>query len=449
MKKVLIVGNGGRESSMAMKLAEDSVVCGVLKHKNPTILNYIEKTGGNYILGDTNDGEFILKFALSENIDIAFINSDEPLEAGVVDVLLNGGIKTVGPTRSGAEIEWNKRFAFELMKNILPEYTPSFWIANDLESLDKIFHDIEERKIEVVIKPQGLTAGKGVKVMGEHLESLSDAKKYSAEILSRKIGNSTSVIITEKLYGIEFTIMAFTDGKTVIQTPASYDYPYRFEGDKGPGTGGMGSFTDKKKPLPFMTNEDYENSIYIIEKVIKELNIQKRHFNGVLNAGFFLTKAGLKFMEFNARFGDPECMNIMTIMESSLTDLLQKIYDKKLITSDVIFKEKASVVKYLVAPEYAICSGKSHQFRMYINEIEKDENLKVFCSSVVKLNELNYYETIGISRAIAIAAIAGSIEEASEKIEKCITLYVESPLEHRSDIGSSDGLKKMAFKDLA
>ncbi len=440
--KTLIVGNGGRESSIAMKLAEDSCVYAVLKHENPTILRYVKKTGGRYLIGDTNNAELISNFAKEQNIDLAFVSADDPLEAGVVNSLLDAGIRSVGPTSEGAEIEWNKQFANELMKEILPEFTARFWVARDLHSLNDVFNQIKKENVEIVVKPQGLTGGKGVKVMGEHLKNLEEAKKYAAEVLANRIGKSESVIMAEKLKGIEFTMMALTDGKTAVPLPATYDYPYRFDGEKGPGTGGMGSLSDKVLHLPFMTQKDYEKSTYILERALKALREQGREFSGVLYAGLFLTKQGLKFIEFNARFGDPECMNTMSVLDSSLADALEKICDKRIKPSDVKFKNKASVVKYLVAPEYCLSPGKPHQFEMDVQAI-KSEGFQVFFSSAVEANQANHFKTVGTSRNVAIAAVADSIPEAASKIDDCIERRVRGALQYRKDIGSLNELQRL------
>lgn len=439
--KTLIVGNGGRESSIASKLAEDTNLYAVMNIENPTIKHSVLKSGGKYLIGDINNRQLIAEFAKANNIDLAFVSSDNPLEAGVIDCLLEAGINAVGPTRRGAEIEWNKIYSMELVSRVLPQYTPRYWILKSLDDIDDVFKEIGQSKLDVVVKPQGLTGGKGVKVMGPHLKDLGEAKEYARQILERKIGKSTSVLMVEKLDGIEYTIMAITDGKSIIFPPASYDHPYRYAGDTGPGTGGMGAFTDKVLPLPFMSEKHYQESAYIIQKTIEALREDKRHFNGVLNGGFFLTKEGIKFMEFNARFGDPECMNIMSILDTPLSSLLEDIYHQRLDPSKVKFKEKASVVKYLVAPEYALNSdGKPHIFAMNVDAITK-QGASVYFASAVEKDGKDMFVTTGASRNVALAAVAESISEASALVDKCIDNYVKGPLEFRRDIGSQSQIE--------
>jgi phosphoribosylamine--glycine ligase len=442
--KTLIVGNGGRESSIALRLSENSSVHAVLKHENPSIMGFVKKTNGKFVVGNPNDPKLIARFAKKHGIDLVFVSADDPLAAGAIDELFKAGIKAVGPTRAGAEIEWNKQFAIELMQEILPKVTPRFWVARNLKELKKIFEEVKKKGIEIVVKPQGLTGGKGVKVMGEHLKNFSEAQQYAKQVLVDRIGNSESVLIVEKINGIEFTVMALTDGKTVVLPHATYDYPFRFDGDKGPGTGGMGSFNAKELHLPFMTEKDFEECRQIIEKVVKELRNRNRHFNGVLNTGLFLTGQGLKFMEFNARFGDPECMNTMMVLNSSLTEFLEKTFDQSLKKSDVKFKKHASVVKYLVAPEYCLGKGVTHNFEMNVDKILSN-GFYVFFSSSIQLSK-NKFQTIGTSRNVAIGITSNEIHEASMKIDECIKNFVKGPLEFRKEIGSKEYIEKLKEK---
>ncbi len=439
MIKTLIVGNGGRESSIAWKLSSESQLYAVMGIENPSILRYVRESGGQYSIGDTNNKEFVVEFAIAHAIDLAFITSDASLEAGIVDALRESGITTVGPTRAGAEIEWNKAFAMNLIQEILPEYTPRYWIANDKNSLDAIFDSVTKENTPIVVKPQGLTGGKGVKVMGEHLRDFFEAKKYSWDVIAD--GAHESVIITEKLLGPEFTLQVLTDGEHFIKPPATYDHPYRYEFDKGPGTGGMGAFTDAKLPLPFMSMNDYTACMKIAQRILPELKKRNLHYSGVLNIGCFLTPQGIRIMEFNARFGDPECMNIMMVLESSLLEILKKIAAGSLNEDDVVFSPAASVIKYLVSPEYAIAEGKVHEFSLDVEAIEK-MGVKVFFSSAIHIDGKKY-QTVGNSRAVALAAVSSTIPAAAKKVDDAIRDYTDGVLEYRADIGREDEIKML------
>src|SRR5438552_1722764 len=299
----MIVGHGGRESALAFRMAQHSQLHAFMGHANPTLVRHAEASGGGYAIGDVCDPGVVAAFARANEIELAMVSADEPLAAGVVDALLAQGTRTVGPTRSGAEIEWNKAYARWLLSEVAPEAAPDVRVVREPREVDEAVGFFGERP--VAVKPSGLTGGKGVKVMGPHLADHEQARQYALSLLAR--GESgDSVLIEEKVLGAEFTIQAISDGRTVVFPPCTYDYPYRFDGDEGPGTGGMGSLTVAGPILPFMTARHYEEACAIIAAVIERLAQEGRHFTGVMNSGFFATAEGVKVTEFNGRFGAPE-----------------------------------------------------------------------------------------------------------------------------------------------
>lgn len=441
MKKVLVVGAGGREASIVSKLYSECVIYSVMPHINPTIEYFVNLSGGLFLIESASNSAIVADFAKQHNIDLAVVSSDEPLANGVVDALLEFGIKTVGPTKSGAQIEWDKGFAMELMQKHFPEVTPGYWTVRDITELDSAFKTICENSLPIVVKPQGLTGGKGVKVMGTHLADYDAAYEYAKELLHDK--PNERVVLVEKVSGVEFTLMVLTDGATVLRPPATYDYPYRYDGDKGAGTGGMGAFSNNKETLPFMSQAHYDKCIEVANGILKALKEDNRHYNGVLNAGFFVTKDGLKFLEFNARFGDPECMNIMTVLDSSLLTLLEDIQSGSLNTQSAKFSNQASVVKYLVTPEYAVADGKKHTFNVDIDALNKMGIQTYFSSSE---RQGDSFVTVGNSRCVALAASSNNINNASDLIENGIQQCVTGCLEWRKDVGSQsyvDSLNKV------
>ena len=438
--RVLVVGGGGREAAIAWQLAKTDTVFCLAGHENPSLLDAAHRSGGRLAIASPTDGAAIAQFAKANDIELAFVSADAPLEAGVVDALLDAAVPTVGPRRAGARIEWDKRFALELMGEILPQFTPRFWVIESLDRLDSVFAEVAAAAIDIVVKPQGLTAGKGVKVMGPHLASLQDAKAYTRELLEAR--PAECVLIVEKCTGHEFTLMCLTDGVSMVAPPATYDYPYRFAGDTGPGTGGMGAFSGIPV-LPFLSMDEYRESVDIAKTVLEALSARGISFNGVLNLGLFRTSQGLKFMEFNARFGDPEAMNILMLLETPLGDVLKHIAAKQLDALEVRYSSAASVVKYLVSPEYALGQGVPHHFELDVAAIEK-EGLKVFFSSAVRDAGTAGYRTVGNSRAVAVGATAATAQEASDRIERALITYARGPLEWRSDIGSAQYLGGLA-----
>jgi phosphoribosylamine---glycine ligase len=407
----MVVGHGGRESALAFRMAQHSELHAFVGHPNPTILRHAASSGGGYAIGDVCDPDAVAAFAREREVDVAMVSADEPLAAGVVDALLAQGTATVGPTRAGAEIEWNKAFARSLLSEVAPEATPQLHVVRDAEQLDAAMRAFDGRP--VAVKPSGLTGGKGVKVMGPHLADHGEARAYALSLLERR-GALDSVLIEEKVQGAEFTIQAISDGRSVVFPPSTYDYPFRFDGDRGPGTGGMGSLNIDGPALPFMSMRDYEQACSIIELVIERLAHEGRRFTGVMNSGFFATAEGVKVIEFNARFGDPECMNIMCLFDGSWPHVMQRICTQSLSPADVPLSDEASVVLYLVSPDYALGPGDPITFELDEHAIEADAT-HVFFSSAVAIGERTF-RTVGTSRAVALAASAPTLASARERV---------------------------------
>jgi phosphoribosylamine--glycine ligase len=435
----LIVGHGGRESALALRMAEHSELHAFMGHANPSIVRHAAGSGGSYATGDVCDPQAVAAFARSREVDLAMVSADEPLAAGVVDALLAQGTRTVGPTRAGAEIEWNKAFARSLLAEVAPEAVPRMYVARG----DREVHEAIASfgTAPVVVKPSGLTGGKGVKVMGPHLATHAEAEEYAMSLLARGRPGE-SVLVEEKIVGAEFTIQAISDGRTVVFPPATYDYPYRHDGDEGPGTGGMGSLSMAGPVLPFMTRAHYEEACSIVERIIARLTEQGRHFSGVMNSGFFATADGVKVIEFNARFGDPECMNIMSLFEGNWPEVMQSISAATLSPADVPLREEASLVLYLVSPDYALRPGPPVEFTLQESRLEQ-EGCHVFFSSAVQTGE-GAYRTVGTSRALALATVAPTLEQARARVVGCAGSVPS--LEWRVDVGDErylQGLSKL------
>ncbi len=433
MKRFLIVGSGGRESAFAIKLIEDCILFSVISNKNPTIIDCIKQSGGKYLIGDVSNPQLVTKFAIENNIDYVFVSADDPLANGVIDELLKNNIKAIGGTKEATRIEWDKIYSIKLMQEICPEFTPFFKVVSKPEELANYIEEFKHKKIEVVVKPQGLTGGKGVKVMPEHLKTYQDCIEYATQLFYDR--PNEKVLLVEKLNGIEFTIMGLTDGKNLVLSPASYDYPFRYENDLGAGTGGMGCFTNFEKKLPFMTDKDLSDCQHIMQKVIDKMTDDGLFFNGVLNGGFFKTSKGIMFMEFNGRFGDPEGLNVLTILESSFSQLLQDIWHKKLSENSVKFIKKASVIKYLVAKEYPEPSNEEIPFTLDTEQI-KSMGINIFFAAAESTGD-NQYKTLKKSRVLAFGAVADKIEKASTLVNQAIDNHFQGKLEYRRDIGQN------------
>jgi phosphoribosylamine--glycine ligase len=424
-------------------MAEHSELHAFVGHENPSIVGYAAASGGGHRVGDVCDPAAVAAFAREREIDIAMVSSDEPLAAGVVDALLAQGTRAVGPTRAGAEIEWNKAFARELLAEVAPEAVPAMRVVRHAREVEQAIASFADTP--VAVKPSGLTGGKGVKVMGPHLADHREAGDYARELLERR--PEEAVLIEEKILGAEFTIQAISDGASVVLPPSTYDFPYRFDGDEGPGTGGMGSLTVASDALPFMSELHYQQACSIIERVIARLGTVGRHFSGVMNSGFFATADGVKVIEFNARFGDPECMNIMSLFSGSWPEVMQSIAATSLVAEDVRLREEASVVLYLVSPDYALgtpsagpAPGGAYEFTLERERIEAT-GCHVFFSAAVEA-AASRYRTVGTSRAVALASTAPTLEQARVRVaEQAASVPV---LEWRTDVGDERYLEGLA-----
>ena len=434
------MGHGGRESALAIRMAEHSRLHAFVGHENPSILRAAAGSGGGHAVGDVCDPAAVAAYARANEIDLAMVSADEPLAAGVVDALLAQGTRAVGPTAAGAEIEWNKAFARSVLADVAPEACPMLRVVRNAAELEPAMAAFGERP--VAVKPSGLTGGKGVKVMGPHLADHAAARDYALELLGRG-REGECVLIEEKIEAPEFTIQAISDGRTVVFPNSTYDYPYRFDGDRGPGTGGMGSLSLAQPTLPFMTTAHYEQACSIIQRVIERLGELGRRFTGVMNAGFFATADGVSVIEFNARFGDPECMNIMSLFNGSWTETMAGICAGTLSEADVPLCSEASLVLYLVSPDYALRKGPAYDFRLDVGAIEAD-GCHVFFSSAIGLGE-GAYRTVGTSRAVALASTAATLEQARQTVTACAERV--PVLEWRREVGDGAYLEGLSRLD--
>ena len=418
---VLLVGAGGRESAIAEALSRDSEVYVVAKHLNPGI----KRIAKGYGIAKETNVQKVLDFALRWNIDMAFIGPEAPLEKGIVNVFEENGIPTVGPTKEAAMLETNKAFARQIMEK--------YKIPG--RKLFKVFDDVVEMKTwidefgkPVVVKPLGLTGGKGVKVVGCQLKDNEEAKKY-AKALIEKDGK---VLIEERTDGVEFTFQVFTDGKKVIPMPLAQDYPHAYEGDVGPITGGMGSYSCENHLLPFVSKEDYEKAFETLKRTIDAMHKEGIPYKGILYGQFMLAKDEPKIIEYNARFGDPEAMNVLPILKTSLVEIGEGIVDGNLKRAE--FERKATVVKYIAPKGYPTDPIRGVQIQISEDKI-REEGAKIYYASV----DENF--TMLGSRALAIVGIADSLEEA-EKIASAGIKHVKGEIFYRADVGTKESIAK-------
>ena len=424
--KILVVGTGAREHAIC-NAVKDAELYSIMSNKNPGI-SRISK----FQISSEKDLKGVKKFALDNKIDIAIIGPEAPLEMGIVDELQKAGIGCVGPTKAAARIETDKAFMRDLFENHNIDGSIVYKVFDNIKDTADF---IDEFGQDLVVKPVGLTGGKGVKIVGEHLEDGEAAKKYAKDIIENEISGYGQVIIEEKLIGEEFTVQAFVDGDKIVPMPAAQDHPHAYEGDQGPITGGMGSYSDKDGLLPFLDKKSYNQSVKIMQDTIKAVKNEVEPYKGILYGQFMLCKEGPKLVEYNARFGDPEAMNVLPLLETDFVDLCQGIVDGNLKRAN--FESKATVCKYIVPKGYPE-SGQAGQI-LDVNESKINEESGLVYYAAVNQKDNRIYTSS--SRALGLVGIGDSIADAEEICEN-VTKYVKGEVYHRRDVGTADLIQK-------
>ena len=312
--KVLVVGGGGREHAICKKMKESPQVTDVFCA--PGNAGIAEDA----ILVPIQETAFadLIAFAKKEQIDLTVVGPEVPLTAGIVDEFEAAGLKVFGPRKNAAIIEGSKSFAKDLMK----KYTIPTASYGTFHSYDEAKEYIEKQGAPIVIKADGLAAGKGVVVAMTIDEAQSALKEM---MLDAKFGESSaSVVVEEFLAGEEFSLMAFVNGENVYPMVIAQDHKRAYDGDRGPNTGGMGAYS----PVPHIPAAEVERGVQeILLPVAKAMVQEGREFTGILYAGLILTESGPKVIEFNARFGDPETQVVLARLESDLFQLMSDILD--------------------------------------------------------------------------------------------------------------------------
>ena len=426
--KILLIGSGAREHAIAKALKKSKtkieLFC-MASSLNPGI----SKICSEIIIEDFNDIDAVVKYAKNKGVALAIIGPENPLEIGLADALLAEKIKVVGPKKELARIETSKSFARDLLKKHKIPGCPKYQTFDSISGVKSFLSKIGNH---FVIKFDGLAGGKGVKVSGEHLANHADALKYCKQIIE----GGGLFVVEEKFVGEEFSLMSFCDGESLKHMPAIQDHKRAYEGDTGPNTGGMGTYSDKNHSLPFLSHSDIQQAQNI--NVLVSAALKKEFgegYRGVLYGGFMATSEGVKVIEYNARFGDPEAMNVLSILETDFFEICEAISKGTLNNLDIKFQKKATVCKYAVPKGYPNNPIKGAP--IYIGDIHDDLGEFFFASVDLKNEKLI---EVG-SRTIAAVGIGNSISEAEKIAEKKIK-SVKGPLFHRRDIGTKNIIQK-------
>ncbi len=376
LENVLIIGNGGRENSLAWAIQKNKLVKKVYLIPGNAGSERINKC--ERIKIDINDKNQLIEKLDELRIDLIVIGPEIPLANGLADFLRKKEFNVFGPGKDGAKLEYSKSWAKEFMKEAnIP--TANFWKVNSLEEAKKIIHS---SSLPLVVKADGLASGKGVFIP----DSKDECLRAAESIFNGKFGNSGNVVVLEeKIQGPEVSVFALCDGEKYILLPTAQDHKRLNEKDKGPNTGGMGAYS----PAPLLT-KDYLDRIIkeIIEPTIDELNKKNIDYRGVIYFGLMITKSGPKVIEYNCRFGDPECQTIMPLMDQNFVYLLEKCS-----MGNLTGNEKIDISDKVSGCVIATSKGYPHEYKtglpIKIGKIDKS-NCQIFDSgtSLSKNGEL-------------------------------------------------------------
>lgn len=421
--KVLVIGSGGREHAIAWKLVQspkvERVYCAPGNGGTAEIAQNVPIP--------VHDFAALAQYVKDEGINLTVVGPENPLLDGIVDFFLQRELPIYGPTALAARIEGSKSFAKSLMKSYnIP--TASYESFIDYQSA---LAYVREQGAPIVIKADGLAAGKGVVVA----KTLQEAEEALFRIMQEgAFGDSGSrVVVEEFMEGEELTLLSFVDGETVKPMVTSQDHKTVFDGDRGPNTGGMGTYA----PVPHMSPEIVDQIVETIVKPMAKAMVQEGFpFRGVLYTGLMITKDGPKVVEFNARFGDPETQVVLPLLETDLLDIMLATVNGELDSLDVKWKRESAVCVVLAAPGYP----EEYPKGLPIYGLEKVSRQNLVFHAGTKRTEEGLVSDGG--RVLGVTGIAGSLVEARDKAYEGVSAIQFEGMHYRTDIAEK-ALRKM------
>ncbi|HTT74119.1 MAG TPA: phosphoribosylamine--glycine ligase [Thermoplasmata archaeon] len=427
--RFLVVGGGAREHAIGVALRQSEAEVAVASaNANPGLDGLAAATARL----DPTEPEGVVAFARRTKADAAVIGPEAPLAAGVADALRAAGVPTVGPSRDAARIESSKLFCRELLARHRVDVQPRWEAPATIEEVEAA---VARFPGPFVVKPSGLTAGKGVWVQGADFTAPREGATYAKSLLLQ----GGRVLLEEKLDGEEFSQMAFVTDSGVYPMPAVQDFKRALEGNRGGMTGGMGSYSQRDHLLPFLSADDRERAIDALRRTVAAMRAEGLAYRGILYGGFLLTADGPRLLEFNARFGDPEGINVLTLYEEGdFAELLLGVATGSVDPNLVNFRLRSTVVKYLVPPGYGDRPRAGGLLTLDLAAIEaagvhvRFGSVEAAGPGMVKL---------GASRGVALVGEASAIHEAGARVEEALR-YVRGDFYLRHDIGTKDDLAR-------
>lgn len=411
--KLLVIGSGGREHAIAKKMLDSPKVTRVYCAKgNPGM----EKDGIQLVDIPENDHSALINFAKTNEIAWTFVGPEIPLLNGIVDAFQAAGLKIFGPNKAAAMIEGSKEFAKKLMaQNNIP--TAGYRTFSDFEQASKY---VKEVGAPIVIKADGLAAGKGVVVAKSEAEALQVLKDMLTDHRFGASGNK--VVIEEFLAGEEFSLLAFVKNEKVYPMVIAQDHKRAYDGDRGPNTGGMGAYS----PVPQISEAIVEQAIEeVLKPAAKGMMANKTPFTGILYAGLIVTDTGPKVIEFNARFGDPETQVVLPRLTSDLVQVIEDLFNG--CEPELTWSKGAAVGVVLAADGYP----NEHKKGMVLPDFTKETKLYYAGVSSSK-NQL----IASGGRVLSVVAEADSLAEAQLKAYQSLTEVDTTDYFYREDIGA-------------
>ena len=413
--RVLVVGSGGREHAIVWALS-----------KSPRVTELFCAPGNAGIAQlatcvpvKATDVDAMVAWAKENKMDFVMVAPDDPLALGMVDALEKAGIPAFGPRKNAAVIEASKAFSKELMRKY---HIPTAKYAT-FTDMDAAIQYIHEQGAPIVVKADGLALGKGVTVAATEDEAVEAVREMMAD---NKFGASGStVVIEECMTGPEVTVLCFADGEHIAPMPSSQDHKRAFDGNQGPNTGGMGAIS----PTPYYTPEIAQKCVTeIFEPTMAAMKAEGRPFQGVIYFGLMLTPEGPKVVEYNARFGDPECQALLMRLDTDLMDILEACVNGTLDRLDIHWKQEASCCLVLASGGYPVAYEKGK----VITGLDAVENAIVFHAGTAAKN--GAIATNG-GRVLGVTALGKTLEDAIQNAYAAAKPIHFDGMHFRTDIG--------------